>query len=101
MPAPDSSASPILLIFYNPSAPQAVQDSSSLHQSTQLTLCSIHQLSTQSPSHISAKMSTQGTKIEAAGATRRPGIQLYSPQYFAACTLGGIIGKSPRHSLNP
>jgi hypothetical protein len=44
-------------------------------------------------------MSTQGSKIEAAGASRKPGIQLYSPQYYAACTLGGIIGTVPLSSL--
>lgn len=41
-------------------------------------------------------MSTQGTKIEQARALPpRPkgAIELYSPTYFAACTLGGIIGE--------
>lgn len=41
-------------------------------------------------------MSTQGTKLEQArAAPPRPkgAIELYSPTYFATCTLGGIIGE--------
>lgn len=38
-------------------------------------------------------MSTSQSKANARGAPPSRAIELYSPNYFAACTLGGIIGE--------
>ena len=44
-------------------------------------------------------MATQGqTQMPGRSEKGKGGIVLYSPQYFAACTLGGIIACGPTHT---
>lgn len=41
---------------------------------------------------------TVGKSLTSAGGSGKSGIQLYSKEYFAACTLGGMIACGPTHS---
>ena len=43
-------------------------------------------------------MAAQDVKIPGRGGKGKGGIVLYSPQYYAACTLGGIIACGPTHT---
>ena len=43
-------------------------------------------------------MATHDTKTPARSEKGKGGIVLYSPEYYAACTLGGIIACGPTHT---